>query len=48
VELALEDAHLVAEHNDLYVFVRLGPTAQDDEAEEPAEAKVEQGEDHGG
>jgi hypothetical protein len=38
VELALEDAQLVAEHDDLYVFVRLGPTARDDEAEEPAEA----------
>ena len=48
VELAFEDAHLVAEHHDLELFVRLGPPPGDDEAEEPAEAEVEQGEGHGG
>jgi hypothetical protein len=47
VALAFEDAHLVAEHHDLELFVRLGPPPGDDEAEEAAEAEVEQGEGHG-
>jgi hypothetical protein len=46
VELTFEDSHLLAEHNDLDVLVRLGLTARDNEAEEPVETEVEKGEDH--
>ena len=46
--LTFEDSHLLTEHDDLGVLVRLGPTARDNEAEEPAQAEVEKGEDHGG
>ena len=48
VELAFEDSELVPEHHDLDVLVRLGPAARDNEAEEPADPEVEEGEDHGG
>ena len=34
-------ADLLTEHDDLGVLVRLGPTARDNEAEEPAQAEVE-------
>ena len=47
VELPLEDAHLVAEHRDLELVVGLGAPPRDDEAEEPAEAEVDEGEGHG-
>ena len=46
MELAFEDSHLLAEHDHLDVLVRLGLTARDNEAEEPAEAEAEKGEDH--
>ena len=48
VELAFENTDLVPEHHDLDVLVRLGSTARHDEAEEPAQAEVEEGEGHGG
>ena len=47
VEPPFEEAHLVAEPHDLDLVVGLGPPAGDDEAEEPAEAEVEEREGHG-
>ena len=47
IELALEDAHLVAEHHDLDVLVRLGPPRGSEQAEDPAQAEVTEGEGHG-
>ena len=47
IELALEDAHLVAEHHDLDVLVRLGPPRGSEQAEDPAQAEVTEGECHG-
>jgi hypothetical protein len=44
----LEDSHLVPQHHDLDVLVRLGPTARNNEAEESAYPEVEEGEGHGG
>jgi hypothetical protein len=41
IELALEDKHLVAEHHDLDVLVRLGPPRGSEQAE------VTEGEGHG-
>ena len=40
IELALEDTHLVAEHHDLDVLVRLGPPRGSEQAEDPAQAEV--------
>jgi hypothetical protein len=48
VDLPFEDSHLVSEHHDLDVLVRSAPLGRDDEAEEPAEPEVKEGEDHGG
>jgi hypothetical protein len=48
VDLPFENSHLVPEHHDFDILVRLGPAARDNEAEEPAHRKVEEGEDHGG
>ena len=47
IELALEDTHLVAEHHDLDVLVRLGPPRGSEQAEDPAQAEVTEGEGHG-
>ncbi len=47
IELALEDQHLVAEHHDLDVLVRLGPRRGSEQAEDPAQAEVTEGEGHG-
>src|ERR1039457_171826 len=47
IELALEDAHLVAEHHDLDVLVRLGPRRGSEQAEDAAQAEVTEGECHG-
>src|ERR1035441_4667425 len=47
IELALEDTHLVAEHHDLDVLVRLGPRRGSKQAEDPAQAEVTEGECHG-
>ena len=47
IELALEDAHLVAEHHDLDVLVRFGPPRGSEQAEDPAHAEVTEGEGHG-
>ena len=47
IELALEDAHLVAEHHDLDVLVRLGPPRGSEQAEDLAQAAVTEGECHG-
>jgi hypothetical protein len=43
IELALEDAHLVAEHHDLVVLVCLGPPRGSKQAEDPAQAEVTEG-----
>jgi hypothetical protein len=48
VELALKDVDLVPEHHDLDVLVGLGPTCRPDEAEESAQAEVDESEGHGG
>jgi hypothetical protein len=48
VELTFEDSHLVSEHQDLDVLVRLRPTARENEAEESAHPDIEEGEDHDG
>jgi gamma-glutamyl-gamma-aminobutyraldehyde dehydrogenase len=45
--LALEDQHLVAEHHDLDVLVRLGPPRGSEQAEDPAQAEVTECEGHG-
>jgi len=42
VQLAFENTHLVPEHNDLDVLVRLASPARQDEAEDPAQADVEE------
>jgi hypothetical protein len=47
IELALEDTHLVAEHHDLDVPVRLGPPRGSEQAEDPAQAEVTECECHG-
>jgi len=47
-QVPLENTNLVAEHHDLDVLVRFATPTRRDEAEEPAEAEVEQREDHGG
>jgi hypothetical protein len=47
IELALEDGHLVAEHHDLDVLVRLGPQRGSEQAKDPAQAEVTEGEGHG-
>ena len=47
IELALEDTHLVAEHHDLDVLVPLGPPRGSEQAEDPAQAEVTEGEGHG-
>ena len=47
IELALEDQHLVAEHHDLDVLVRLGPPRGSEQAEDPAQAEVTEREGHG-
>ena len=47
IELALEDQHLVAEHHDLDVLVRLGPPRESEQAEDPTQAEVTEGECHG-
>ncbi|MGO8873999.1 MAG: hypothetical protein ACLQPH_21845 [Acidimicrobiales bacterium] len=41
MELPLENTHLVPEHHDLDAVVRLASPASNDEAESPAQAKVE-------
>jgi hypothetical protein len=46
IELALEDTHLVAEHHDLDVLVRLGPPRGSEHTEDPAQAEVTEGEFH--
>ncbi len=46
IELALEDQHLVAEHHDLDVPVRLGPRRGSEQAEDPTKAEVTEGEGH--
>jgi hypothetical protein len=47
IELALEGTHLVAEHYDLDVLVRLGPPRGSEQAEDPAQAEATEGECHG-
>ena len=46
MELALEDAHLVAEHDQLDVLVRFAAPERGHERQEPAEAEVDEGEGH--
>jgi hypothetical protein len=48
VELAFENTHLVPEHHDLDVLVRLRAPGQHDEAEDPTQAEVEERERHVG
>jgi hypothetical protein len=48
VELAFEDAHLVAEHHDLDVLVRIASSERDHESEEATQTGVEEGEEHDG
>ena len=47
-QLPLENTHLVAEHHDLDVLVRFGPSARASEAEELAHPEIDEREDHGG
>jgi hypothetical protein len=42
VELAFEDVHLVSEHHDLDVLVRLASANRDCESEEAAQAGIEE------
>jgi hypothetical protein len=48
VELAFENTHLVPEHHDLDVLVRLRAPGQHDEAEDTTQAEVEERERHVG
>jgi hypothetical protein len=48
VDLPFEDSHLVPQHHDLDVLVRIGPSARGNEAEEPTHPEIEEGEGHGG
>lgn len=48
MDLPFEDPELVPQDHDLDIVVRFGPAARDNEPEEPADRKVEEGEDHGG
>src|ERR1022692_2346587 len=48
VQLSFEHQHLVAEHHDLNVLVRLRAPGRHDEAEEPTQPDVEKREGHGG
>src|SRR5208283_1425408 len=48
VELAFENTHLVTEHHDLDVLVRLRAPGQHDEAEDPTQADVDERESHAG
>jgi hypothetical protein len=48
MDLTFEDSHLVPQHHDLDVLVRLGPAGRDDEPEKPTDPEVEEGESHGG
>jgi hypothetical protein len=48
VELAFENPHLVTEHHDLDVLVRLRAPGQHDEAEDPTHADVDERERHAG
>jgi hypothetical protein len=41
MQLPFENQHLVAEHHDLDVFVRLRAPGRHDEAEDPRQADVE-------
>jgi hypothetical protein len=47
MELTLQQADLVAQHHDLDVLVRLGPPRGSEQAEDPAQAEVTEGEGHG-
>jgi hypothetical protein len=47
IELALKDAHLVAEHHDLDVLVQGCPPAVSQQAEDPAHDEIAQAEGHG-
>jgi len=42
VQLAFENTHLVPEHHDLDVLVRLALPARQNETEDPAQADVEE------
>jgi len=48
VELAFENTHLVTEHHDLDVLVRLCAPGPHDEAEDPTQADVDERESHAG
>jgi len=48
VQLTLENMHLMAEHHDLDVPVRLGSSARHNDAEDPTQAEVEEREGHVG
>jgi hypothetical protein len=48
VELAFENTHLVPEHHDLDVLVRLRAPGQHDVAEDTTQAEVEERERHVG
>jgi hypothetical protein len=46
VELAFENTHLVTEHHDLDVLVRLRPSGRHDEAEDPTQSDIGEREGH--
>ena len=48
VQLPFENTHLVSEHHDLDVPIRLGPSARHNEAEDATQAEVEEREEHTG
>jgi hypothetical protein len=48
VHLAFENTHLVTEHHDLDVLVRLRASGRQDEAEDPTQADVEKRKGHAG
>ena len=48
VQLPFENTHLVSEHHDLDVPLRLGPSARHNEAEDATQAEVEEREEHTG
>jgi hypothetical protein len=46
VQLPFKNAHLVSEHHDLDVLLRLSSSAQHEEVEDAAQTEVEEGEEH--
>ena len=47
MDLALKDAHLVAEDHELDVLASFAPAARDYERQNPAQPEVHEGEGHG-